>query len=403
MSQSQNLRRTAAVAAAIFVVALAAAAALPFRGQTRVPLASHLTIEIANPTALALDNHPVALDVAAVKAVLPDFDPARFAVFDPSGRFLPSQVDDTDKNGTPDRIVVIVSLPPSSTTRLAAGRPVADWTAPAAAPKTYARLAWEPQNANIGWESTLATFRLYYGQMEAFGKLQDTLILSRFPADYHGIQPWGMDIIHLGDAAGLGALGLWSGDSFARAFNPAGKGDIKIDRVVAATGPIRALARVKLDGIKAANGEFGILLEGSAFADNVASRQEVTVLPAAGTAAGPLSYGPGIQKLPGEGWFIDEKKGYAGTWGTGAEGAGDIGLGVVFPPADFLGVLDQPLERFIRLKTTAGKPSVHWLYMGWHRGIEVARAANGAEWKSKVAALAERLLAPIRVDIRGER
>ncbi len=364
---------------------------------TVLGLKSFFAIEIKNPSPLTLENYPLILKVKDIWKTVPDFQSYVHAIFEKVGEeyaYVRSQADDLDGDKYHDEIVVIKTLLPNSTTRLLcyyAPKGGITFQYPS---KAYARLAWEPEQVNIGWESNLAAYRFYWGQLEAFGKVDDQLILRKLPADYHTLQPWGMDILKIGSASGLGGISLWEGETRIPAMNPLGKGDVQIKRTVLAVGPLRSMAKVEMTNIKPAKADAKITLFMSAFADNAFSRQEIVI---DAKPAGRVVYSPGLEKLAGETAFKDEKAGYLAVWGQGAEGAGEVGLAVIFDPKEYAGFAENDLDRYVKLAVPAGEKRVHWIFGGWERGVTAPLVPRAANWKLKVEDLAKRLLAPVKV------
>ncbi|MEJ2307675.1 MAG: DUF4861 family protein, partial [candidate division WOR-3 bacterium] len=67
-----------------------------------------------------------------------------------------------------------------------------------------------------GWESDKVGYRLYLdwrNGTDIFGKKVDDMVLQDVGQDgfesYHEMSPWGMDILKVGDALGIGAVGKW--------------------------------------------------------------------------------------------------------------------------------------------------------------------------------------------------
>jgi len=389
--------------AGLTLAALLSPAAFARQGQeaamdpTVLGLKSFFTIEIKNPTPLTLENYPLVLKVKDIWQTVPDFQSYVHAIFEKVGdeyAYVRSQADDLDGDKYHDEIVIVKTLLPNSTTRLLcyyAPKGGITFQYPS---KAYARLAWEPEQVNIGWESNLAAYRFYWGQLEAFGKVDDQLILRKLPADYHALQPWGMDILKIGEASGLGGISLWEGETRIPAMNPLGKGDVQIKRDVLAVGPLRSLAKVEMTNIKPAKADYKITLFMSAFADNAFSRQEIVI---DAKPAGKVVYSPGLEKLEGETAFKDEKVGYLAVWGRGAQDAGEVGLAVIFDPKEYAGFAENALDRYVKLTVPAGEKRVHWIFGGWDRGVTAPPAPRAANWKLKIEDLAKRLLAPVKV------
>lgn len=234
------------------LLALAFLMAVLASAQTQDPkvlgFKKQFVIEISNPGPVALDNHPVIIDVAAVRGFASDFNTYNYAVFDEAGgdyRLVVTQADDLDGDRYHDEIVFIRSLPPSSTTRLTCYySPTRSFQLLPTA-KAGARTGWEPGSATAGWESNLGAYKFVNGRIEFYGKLYDGLILRKLPADERRLQEWGMNVLDAGESPGLGGLSLWDGDSRIPFYGPA---EPPAKLTVVSSGPIRALVRADLTG-----------------------------------------------------------------------------------------------------------------------------------------------------------
>ena len=359
----------------------------------------HFVIELTNPLKAPLENYPIVLVLDEIRKVVPDFNALNCALVrkDPD-QVIPHQPDNLDADQKPDELAFVVSLPPGPTVLHCYYSPSGTRTMSFPV-KTHARLAWEDQNANIGWESNCASYRLYYGQIEGFGKLYEYMILPVLTANYtyHNMTEWGMDILHVGDASGLGGISLWEGEKRVPAMNIGGKGDIKIERRVLATGPVRGLARVDLSNIRSARGEYTIILILSAFADNFFSRQDITILTKIGRE---VIYSPGIEKLTGDACAWDKAKGFLAVWGPGVEGSGDIGLGLMFSPQEYAGYEESSLDRYVKLKIPAGKTRSHWILTGWSKGFTAPAPPAAANWAKRVEEVGLKLRTPIKIQVK---
>jgi hypothetical protein len=354
------------------------------------------TITLTNPLATDLPNEAVVIPVGDIASSVADFNPLS-CEFNAAGSAIPYQADDLDGDGKPDEMAFVLNLPAGATALECRYSPTGARPNPFAV-TTYARLAWETQNANIGWESDSAAYRFYWGQLEAFGKLDKSLIMALFTADYgyHNMQPWGMDILHVGNASGLGGISLWEGDNRISTVNPAGKGANQYERKVIAAGPVRAVARVDISGIGPAKAQYTVTLLMSAFTGNTYSRQDIIVKSSAG---GEVVYSPGIEKLSKEIASVDKDKGYVATWGEGAPGAGEIGLAAIFNPAECIGFAENDLDRFVKLSIPSGVKRTHWILGGWHQGLTAPNPPPAEGWVTEVAGMAGRVLAPVKIEI----
>ena len=358
-------------------------------------------VEIRNPSPITLENHAVIIDVAAIRAgVAWDFNTYMYALFEEKGgeySLVVSQADDLDKDRYHDEIVLVRTLPPSSTTRL-----VCYWTPERSLPrlitaeKAFAREAWELEGPEAGWESNLAAFKLVRGRIEFYGKLQPGLILKKLPAPETKLQDWGMDVLDAGESAGLGGLVLWDGGTRIPLF---GAGAPQPKLTVISPGPIRALVKAEYPALKTGGGDVALTVYYSAFADNAYSRQDVTVVAKPGGA--PVVLAPGIQELAGGTLSLDKDKGTLTVWGGGAGKAGEIGLAAIFDPAQFIG-LDKAGHGYgaVKLGRYAAGKLTYWVAGAWERGVTAPGVPAAKNWARKAEELAARLRVPVAVEFK---
>jgi hypothetical protein len=357
-------------------------------------------IEITNPSPLALENHAIVIDVAGIRgSVAADFNTYNYALFDKKGddyTLVVTQADDLDKDRYHDEIVLVRTLPPSSTTRLLCYYSPTRSFQLMPAQKAFARSAWATGGAGAGWESNLAAFKFVQGRIEFYGKLTAGLILKKFPLPENKPQDWGMDVIDAGDSAGLGGLSLWDGASRVPLFGAAAP---QANLTVLSPGPLRGLVKAEYAGLRTAAGEAGLTIFMSAFAESAVSRQDVVV---SAKTDGPVVFGPGIQKLAGETFSLDKNKGFLAAWGKGAENAGEIGLAAIFSPADFAGIDETAADRSIKLGGRHGAKLTYWVAGAWENGITSPGVPAAKNWFRKVEGLAQRLLVPVKVEFKAK-
>lgn len=396
----RNPRATAAALAALAILAWAGGGRLDAQTPADLGFRKSFAIEIVNPAPLELRDFPVVILVEEIRRVAADFNGAYFAVFDRAGggyALVSAQADDLDRDRVADEIVLIRTLPPSSTLRLTAYyNPKGSFQMMMDA-AAGARAGFGPGRDEAGWESDLAAFHFAGGWLGPVGKLREGLVLRRLPAAEKDMREWGATLLEPGGSAGLGGLSLWTGDTRVPLYD----GDaLRTEAVVRAQGPIRALVDIDCAVAGPGGRELGAALRASAFAGNAFSRQDVAVTSSAGRDR--VLHGPGIRKLDGDKWILNEAKGYAAAWGRSRAAAGEIGLAVIFRPDDFVGLDETADSRFLKLSPRSAGPVSHWLFAGWSRGLPQVRAANAAAWELKVAAAAERLLVPVRVTLKPE-
>ena len=359
--------------------------------------------EITNPSDRYLDNHPIIVCIGDIKKTVPDFDPRRFVITDAAPlidwRVVPSQADDFGSDGWPDEIAFVKTLMPLSAAKLYC------WYAPGGsdsisyAVKTDTHRDWLPVKVNIGWESNLCGYRMYYGQIDFFGKRLEGLRLKNTTETYHRISDWGMDVLHVGRSSGLGGISLWEGERRIPVMNPMGEGSIKIERTIVSDGPVRALVKVVFSNIRSESAEYTVTMMMSAFADNRFSRQDITITSSAGDS---VVYSPGLMKIPNDTWRLDTGTGVLASWGLSDHEIGDIGLGLMFEPGEYCGFTETELDRCVKLTAPAGKRVNHWILGGWRKGFASPVAPSSSDWAKQVEETGLRLRTPVRVRFSSE-
>jgi len=80
-----------------------------------------------------------------------------------------------------------------------------------------------------GWESDKIGYRLYLdwrNAIDIFGKKTDKMVLQQVGLDgfdsYHEMQDWGVDVLQVGDALGIGSLAYWNGTKAVRVEKTSG-------------------------------------------------------------------------------------------------------------------------------------------------------------------------------------
>ncbi len=360
-------------------------------------------ITIKNPSGLYLENQPFIIKAADIVKAVPGFDLRGRVLVEPDPlrgeRVVPSQADDLDGDGVPDEFSFVRTLEPYGDIALTLRAPGPDLLIPATASRADARADWDNTRANIGWESDRCGYRLYYGQVDCFGKRLDRLILAGVEeAEYHNIADWGMDILHVGNSSGIGGISIFDGARRVPAMNPSGKGTCAIKRTVLARGPVRSIAKVEITGIRSGKKNYAVTMVMSAFAGNVFSRQDVRVTSSAGDT---VRYSPGIMKLPGGSWSFDSTLGVMTSWGRQENAIGEVGLGLVFRPEEYAGFAETDLDHNAILTVPSGAWRTHWVAAGWKKGFPSPVAPTSGDWSKEVRDLASRLRAPVSVTVRA--
>jgi hypothetical protein len=369
--------------------------------------AKRFGIEAENPNERYLENQAFVLGIGEIRKTIPDFNERNYVLVEEEPRIdwreVPSQADDLDADGKADELVWVRTLRPREKTKLWCYFTPGGVGKTQYEPRTDAAMDWdEGTKANIGWESEQAAYRMYYGQIEAFGKKAPLLILAglgSLKSSYHNMQDWGMDVLHVGNASGLGGLSVWEGEKRLPLTAPGGKGDLKFSRQIVARGPVRSLVRVEISGLRGERGEYRARLEMSAYAGSAYSRQDVTIWSPDGK---DVIYSPGLQKLAHDEWYALSGSGVLASWGQGYQGAGDIGLGLAYRLEEYAGSAEGELDRYVKLRAPSGEKRTHWIYGDWRKGFRNPIAPTARDWALRVEQLALQVRTPVAVRISAD-
>jgi Domain of unknown function (DUF4861) len=94
------------------------------------------------------------------------------------------------------------------------------------------------------WESDKIAFRNYFDArngIDIYGKITSKMVLDSvgMGENYHNLQWWGMDILHVGNSLGAGAIGMLAGDTLYRLDLPGSGAYEAVSR-----GPLRVILRL---------------------------------------------------------------------------------------------------------------------------------------------------------------
>ncbi len=197
--------------------------------------ATRYAVIIHNPLAVTRNNETITLQRAALKNI-PD---NLFPLVKCKNKTAITQAVDEDSNGVWDELLIEVSLAPGATDTL-----IITWVnktdKPAFNPSAGVYLSLRSENGlpsplitqairyrgftqNIakpfyqmegpGIENDKVAFRSFFDYRngkDIYGKIVDTPVLSKVGvgATWHELQPWGMDILKVGNSLGAGALAV---------------------------------------------------------------------------------------------------------------------------------------------------------------------------------------------------
>ncbi|MCL4217591.1 MAG: DUF4861 family protein [Candidatus Hydrogenedentes bacterium] len=350
-------------------------------------------------------NFPVVLDVAALKTEEPGFNPANCAVLAPERwldwREVPHQVDSFNLAGV-EQVTFLAHVPADTiVTYYLVFDP--NGTRQSEFPKLTHAVLDNP--AYVAWESEYGAFRFYTGQFDFFGKQVDRnipkterLIYPLIEVDYHAQQDWGIDALHVGTTSGLGGLNLVLDGETYLVQSPANKGQVAFEYKALGSGPVRAVTEIAATNVVPERPEVKVRLLCTVYAEHQESQIETEVV----GVDGETDLTPGLMYIERGTAFADEDKGLAGSWGYQGEDIGEIGLGVIVPPAALESIEDAGHEQRL-VCNASGHGLTYWIIGDWRRGRQYAVSAGPATWRWELEQLANRLQSTPRVKVNKPR
>ncbi len=393
-------------------VILVACAVFPPAGATVSRAAEHAAAPAApvSPIRLTVTStldapraaETVELRADALAARVKREELSRLQVWDAgTGRELLAQAVDEDGDGTPDLLVFQADFPARGSREFTlvvgeAHKPrLEDF-------RVYGRFVRERQD-DFAWENDRVAFRVYGPALETFvkepltssavdvwSKRTHRLVINDWYLvdDYHRDHGEGGDFYPAGRSRGCGGSGLIVDGGLAVSRN------FRESRVFA-SGPIRLVFELVYPlwekGVKAYERKRVTLDAASHFNrfDSVFTLE----------GSDELRWAAGIRKADGAQTRGDRQRGILRTWeyqGQYGDG-GWLGCAVVVYPAQVAEISEANGNQLLTGRAKPGQPVTWYAGTGWDRGGEFA---DVEAWDRHVEAFAQRLAAPLRIEIR---
>jgi len=354
------------------VIAILAACALQAAPSIKV-----LKIAVTNPSDSPRPAEDVALSIAQLKKIAPDFKPAAAivttsdaATLDEDARTLattelPSQVDDLDGDGKADEIAFQIDLKPGQTriVTIAYGDQAVIARLRADYPRrTYAKFATRYEGP--GWESETTAWRLYFDKRNAidlFGKRRPGLYLDFFSVPdhvYHLESPYGRDIYDIGDAIGPGGVAAFVDGKVAKLADVAER-----KWRIVSSGPVRSIVEISYLGWSVAGQSVDLRSRITQWASEHGFEHQVTI-----QNGGGLTLVTGIPRKPAAP-LITIKDVTLAAWGPQVVSPGakamhvdladeNLGVALLAPASETEGTLDDAANHLVKIAAPTG--TAHW-------------------------------------------
>jgi hypothetical protein len=363
-------------------------------GCGKGPDNSLFRLEVLNESSLALTDQLLEVNLSDLEKPVPDSLLERM-ILNPD-QPLPWQLADDDRNGVPDRLLILADLQPGEEMQITASPGDVPGLFPQ---RTQAEISvktggtWKdrkyiggsfenveflrvpPEHTDHsfyiryegpGWESDLVGFRFYLdwrNAIDVFGKQTENMVLQNVGQDgfdsYHEQSDWGMDILKVGESLGLGTIGIWA-DGKA---NRVAVTDSVTCRIIA-NGPIYSEIETNYYGWQAGDVKTDMRSILSISAGSRLTKHQVsTSVALENFCTGIVSDKNAVVIVPEaekEGWS------YLATWGKQSLANDNLGLAVIYRSSELAEITKDTYSNVIVLKPS-GKSLTYYFLAVWEK------------------------------------
>ena len=352
---------------------------------------------VSNESDLKFTDLVVEVDIASLNYSIPDSLLERMVLS--SNEPHPFQIVDKNRDGKPDKLLILTNLEPGEHKRISAsvGENLSLFTQ-----RTQAELSvkvggvWEDrkyvggsfQNVDYlrvpsehtdhsfyiryegpGWESDKVGYRFYLdwrNAIDVFGKMTEKMVLQDVGQDgfdsYHEPADWGMDIMKVGESLGLGTIGIWSDD---RANRIADTDSISCE--INASGPVYSEIETNYYGWNAGSMNTDVRSLLSISAGSRLTYHEVMT----SSELDNLCTGIAIDKSANFLFSKPESTGwlYVASYGQQSLADDNVGLAVLFRSVDLIEITEDALNKVVVLKPSENIISYYFL-AAWEKELD---------------------------------
>ena len=348
----------------------------------------------------------IILEMAQIKAKAPEFNADAFVIL-ADCKELPSQVVEVDNDGNVDHIVCVADFTGDETKTLTVRyaksgemkREYPKRTQAELAHKTggkfvdrkyeggafqnvqYLRVPLEHTDHSFyiryegpGWESDKVGYRFYLdwrNAIDIFGKKTPDMVLQSVGLDdfdsYHEMSDWGMDILKVGDALGIGSLAMWHAGKAQRVAQTD-----SVTCAILANGAVCSQIQTKYFGWRVGDGVYNVVSNLSITAGSRLTKHQVEI------DGNPPNLCTGIVKLDSTALLTspESNKGWVflATYGKQSLANDNLGMAVLYRQSDLIEVTEDQLSHVVVLRPQNGQ--LTYFFLGaWEKepnGIKTA-------------------------------
>jgi hypothetical protein len=351
---------------------------------------------VSNETEMKYTDLLVEVDITPLDWPIPDSLIETMILS--SDELHPFQFIDNNRDGNPDKLLILTNLEPVEQKRISAfaGQEQRLFTQ-----RTQAELSvkvggvWEDRKyvggsfQNIdslrvpaehtdhsfyiryegpGWESDKVGYRFYLdwrNAIDVFGKMTGDMVLQDVGQDgfdsYHEPAEWGMDIMKVGESLGLGSIGIWSNEKANRIADTD-----SICCEINASGPIYSEIETNYYGWKAGSMNTDLRSILSISAGSRLTHHKVMT----SSEVDNLCTGIAIDKNAN--FLISEPErdgwSYLASYGRQSLADDNVGLAILFRSEDLVDITEDALSRVIVLKPSE-KTIEYYFLAAWEKEL----------------------------------
>jgi len=385
------------------------------------------TFVLQNPSDLDLTGKVIDFDLSSADEIVKsvDWSSSSLRVND---AIVPFEILDSDLDGKGDRLLMMVSIPPgeSRSVRISGERssePIAkrthaelsvkkggEWqdrvykggdfehVDALAVPAEHTDHSFFVRYEGPGWESDKVGYRFYLdwrNAVDIFGKTTNDLVLKRVGLDgfdsYHEMADWGMDILKVGDALGLGALGCWSDNKALRVSQTD-----SIHCAVAADGNLQSTIRTTYYGWTTPYGEGDVISDLSIRAGERKTRHDITFTSSCDSLC------TGIVKHPDASVIVaPAKKGwkYLATWGIQSLAEDQLGMAIFYHSDDAIMLTEDEFNHVVVMRPPEDRRLTYYFAACWEQEVEGIKTKDAFE--KYLTSTVEELDTEVKVTVSG--
>ncbi len=215
----------------------------------------------------------------------------------------------------------------------------------------------------VGIESDQVGYRFYLDWRNGFdiwGKVSPMMMLKKTGLDgfesYHHMQDWGMDVLKVGDALGIGGYGFWDGEQVIRVSDWA-----EISSKVLENGHLQSSIQISYKDWTFADKKTDLNAVISMQAGSHLARVQLTTADDINGICTGLVKHEGTDYLEGDLDITGEAWSYIATWGPQSLDGGNLGMAILFQKQDRQLITEDALNHVVVLRSNDRKFDYYFL------------------------------------------